>query len=182
MALTKKRKLELAVEYKQYIRDAKNIVVIKQSGIPVNEMNSVRMDLDEKNWLYKVVKKRVLLKGLEETDLEAVELTTLDGSVAILCSFGDEYEPLKVLANHNKDYKKKKKEFGFDYVGGWFDGKWHDSLFVSELATLPSKEELIAKLLYMIQYPIQGLAVSLDQISKKWSDETKVGDLLAAWK
>jgi len=39
----------LAVEYKQYIRDAKNIVVIKQSGIPVNEINSVRMDLSEKN-------------------------------------------------------------------------------------------------------------------------------------
>ncbi len=182
MALTKKRKLELATEYKQYIKDAKNIVIIKQSGIPVNEINNVRMDLHEKDWLYKVVKKRVLLKWLEETDLEAVELTTLDGSVAILCAFGDEYEPLKVLANHNKEYKKKKKEFGFDYIGWWFEGKRHDSGFVSELATLPSKEELIAKLLYMIQYPIQWLAASLDQIAQKWSDEMKVGDLVSAKK
>lgn len=180
MALTKAAKRDLAKTYQTYLADAKNVVVLKQKGVPVNAMTQVRKSLASENGMYKVVKKRVFLKSLEGTDLEMVELDTLADSVAIVVSYDDEYAPLKAVNNHNKTFQKDKQEYGFDYLGGWFDGKRHDADHVTELANIPSKDELISKLLYLIKSPIQSLAMVADQIAQKATDEnTLVKDLVA---
>jgi len=130
-------------------------------------MSYIRKDLIDKNATYKVVKKRVLIKSLQWTKLEAIALESLEGSVAMMCAYDDEFAPLKVVHQHNTSYKKAKLEFGFEYVGGRFDGKRQDGSYVMELATISSKEELLSKLLYLIKYPIQSLAVALNEVAKK---------------
>jgi len=65
MALTKQDKIKLASQYQSHFDEAKNIVIIRQIGVPVNEMNYIRKDLIDKNATYKVVKKRVLIKSLQ---------------------------------------------------------------------------------------------------------------------
>lgn len=143
-------------------------------------MSEVRKDLAREKGMYKVVKKRVFLKSLEGTDLEMIEIDTLADSVAIVVSYEDDYAPLKAVNNHNKAFKKAKQEYGFDYLGGWFDGKRHDGEHVTELANIPSQEELISKLLYLIKYPLQSLAMVADQIAQKATDENAlVKDLVA---
>ena len=52
-------------------------------------------------------------------------------------------------------------------MGGWYGNAWKDAAYVSELANIPSKEELVGKFLYLLKYPIQATAGVLDQIAKK---------------
>lgn len=117
MALTKAAKKDLAQAYKESFADAKTIIVVKQQGVPVNAMSDVRKELGRDNGTYKVVKKRVFLKALENTDLEMIELDTLNDSVAVVIAYEDEYAPLKVVNNHNKAFKKAKEEYGFEFLG-----------------------------------------------------------------
>jgi ribosomal protein L10 len=63
---------------------------------------------------------------------------------------------LKIVENYKKEWKKEKAPSKLNYLWGWFDGAWQDAEYVSVLASLPSKEELVWKFLYMVKYPLQG--------------------------
>jgi large subunit ribosomal protein L10 len=93
----------------------------------------------------------------------------MPGSVSILCNKQDEFAGLKAISKSLKDYKKSQATYGFEYLGGWFDKQRKTGDYVKELADLPTKEELVAKLLYMLKYPLQSLASTLDQVAKKAS-------------
>jgi len=168
MPLLKEWKKQLAKKYVASVESAKNVVVLKQFGIPVNEMNAVRMDISEAQGRLEIVKKRVFLKGVE-TSYDGLTLDQMDGQIAILYSDNeeDEYAPLKVIAKHAKVWKKAKAEFTFDYVGGWYDKIWKDASHVSELANLPTKEELVGKFLFLLNYPITSFARGLQAIADK---------------
>jgi ribosomal protein L10 len=74
---------------------------------------------------------------------------------------------LKVVSKIMKDWKKKKVQYGFEYLWGWFDNDWKDSNYVKQLADMPSKEELVGKFMFMMNYPVQSFVQVLDQIAKK---------------
>ena len=168
MALLKDDKKNLAQEYVKMMEEGKNVVVIKHSGIPVNEINDMRMWVNEIDGTMKIVKKRVLLKGLEGK-YEGLSLDMLEGSsIALLTSSNedDEHAPLKAINKLNKKWKKEKEEFGIEFVWGWYEwAVWKDSEFVTELANLPSKEELIGKLLFMLNHPVSSFARVLKAIA-----------------
>jgi large subunit ribosomal protein L10 len=113
------------------------------------------------------VKKRVLLKGLDGVDGVTEEM--LKGSIAVLYSNNadDAYAPMKVLQVHLKKWKKAKLPYAVEYVAGFFDGVWKDGTYTTELADLPSKEELIGKLLFLMQYPVSSFARAVKAIGEK---------------
>lgn len=79
----------------------------------------------------------------------------------------DEYAPMKEIQKFIKAGKKAEKKYSIEYVGGWFDKQWKDGEYVTALATLPTKEELVGKLLFLLQHPIQKFVGTLDAIAKK---------------
>ena len=114
-----------------------------------------------------VIKKRIFLKGVEQASFESVALSELEGPVfAVYAGEENEYAPLKAVAKHVKDLKKNKKGPQITYVGGWYNQSWQDAQYVEDMANLPSKEELISKLLYMFKHPVQGFTIALDKVSK----------------
>ena len=161
MPLLKDDKKNLAQEYVEMMESGKNVVVIKHTWIPVNEINEMRMWISESDGNMRIVKKRVLLKWLEGK-YDGLSLDMLEGSsIALLTSNNedDEHAPLKVINKLNKKWKKEKEEFGIEFVGGWYEwAEWRDSVYVSELADLPSKEELIGKFLFMLNHPVSSFA------------------------
>jgi len=72
-----------------------------------------------------------------------------------------------VIHKHAKLWKKEKQEYTIDYVGGWYDAIWQDKSYVTELAALPSKEELVGKFLYMLNHPVSSFARVLKAIADK---------------
>lgn len=168
MPLLKDDKKKLAKWYLDSVSSSLNAVVLKLSGIPVNAMNAVRMDVADAHGSLSIVKKRVFLKWVSGS-YDGLDLNDLEGQVAVLYSNNeeDQYAPLKVISKHVKIWKKEKANYTFWYVWWWYDKEWKDSGYVTELANLPTKEELVGKFLFLLNYPITSFARGLDAIAKK---------------
>ena len=179
MPLLKDDKKDLAQKYVEMMEAGKNVVVIKHTWIPVNEINEMRMWVSEAEGKVRIVKKRVLLKGLEGK-YDGLSLDMLEwSSIALLTSTNedDEHAPLKAINKLNKKWKKDKAEFGVEFIWGWYEGaEWRDGAYVSELANLPSKEELIGKFLFMLNHPVSSFARVLKAIADDqwWGEKEKV--------
>ncbi len=167
MPLFKEDKKKLAKEYVERIQKANNVTLISHNALSVNNLNQLRMDIEEKQWVLEFIKKRVLLKGLGEVDGLTEEM--LKGSIAVLYSYNNEdaYAPLKATQAMMKKWKKAKLPYEVEYVAWFFDGAWKDGVYTNELADLPSKEELIGKLLFLMQYPVSSFARAVKAIGEK---------------
>ncbi len=174
MAISKDQKNGLVQGYGKDLSSATNVIILKQSGIPVNESNAMRIALDSVGGKINVVRKRLFLRSLEAAGYQAVEHKDLDGATVALYATTDEFAPLKEVQKYIKSLKKAEKKYGFEYVGGWFDKQWKDAAYVQALATLPSKEELVGKFLFLLKHPVQKFVGTLDAIAKKDGSATPV--------
>lgn len=187
MAITRQKKEELIKDYIKDLKDSDNLVILQQSWITVPDATKIRKSVMDIGWKFNVVRKRLFFIALKEAWYEWITLEDLDWPVAALYANGDQHGPLKVINKFLKQYKKEAKKSSFSFLWWWFDKKWQNWEYVNDLANMPSKEELISKLAYIFNYPLQWFAGVLDQISKKlwdaWSSnsnvETKVDEVPA---
>ena len=173
MALTRKEKGKVVDEYKKLLQDAKNVVVMEQNSIPVNDVVKLRKGAAVGGGKLKVIKKRLFLRALGESGYEDVDRNDLSGSVMVLFSLADEYAPLKAVAKQIKEWKKEGKEFDLKFLGGWYEKSWKDAQFVDTIASIPGREELLGQFAYLLNYPLQSFAYALDQIAKQKEGEGK---------
>lgn len=167
MAITKDKKKSLLKSYLTDLEGAKNAVIVQQTAIPVTLANQIRMDLKKADGKMNIIKKRIFLRALKDAGLEEVGVDVLEGPVFALYANNDEYAPLKVINKYLKEFKKNDKKTALSFIGGWFEKKRQSGEYVDELANVPTKEELIAKLCYLFNYPLQSFAVALSEIAKK---------------
>lgn len=97
----------------------------------------------------------------------------MEGSIVVLYTYNEDdvYAPLKVINKYKNKRKKEKKEYSFDYVGGRYEKSRKDRSFVTTLAMLPSKEELVGKLLFLLNHPVSSFARALQAIGDKKASE-----------
>lgn len=173
MAISKDQKKQLMQQYIEDLSSANNVVVMKQDKVSVNNATRLRKDIASANGRYNVIRKRIFIKALKEAGCDEVELEKLEGSVVVLydAESSEQYNPLKAVNKSIKLFKKEDKWTSLTFLWGWFGKKWQSAEYVSELANLPSKEELISKLLYLLKYPLQSFACVIDQVAKKWTSE-----------
>jgi len=155
MALTKKEKIQLVKDYEQLLKDAENAIVVNYEAIPVSVSVAMRKEFKKTGALFKVVKKKVFAKAAENLGYE-VDLEKLPQAIAVLFTTDDGIAALKVIEKFKKEWKKEKAPSKMNYLGWWFAGEWKDADYVQVLSSIPSKEELVGKFLYMVKYPIQG--------------------------
>ena len=155
MALTKKEKIQLVKDYEQLLKDSENAIVVNYEAIPVSVSVAMRKEFKHSGALYKVIKKKVFAKAVENLWWN-VDLDKLTGSVGVLFTKDEGIDALKVIEKYKKEWKKEKAPSKMNYLWGWFNGEWKDADYVQVLASIPSKEELVGKFLYMVKYPIQG--------------------------
>lgn len=169
MAITRKKKEQLVSLYGDILNTSVNAVVIAQVGLPVNEVNNLRKSLKKLWGQLMIVKKRLLLKSLENTSwVEKVEHAQLPGSLMILMCKDEKtpLAPLKIISDYAKVVKKEWLPYKIEYVGWWMEKVWKEWSYVSEIANLPSKEELISKLLFLFKYPATTFAKVIDEVAK----------------
>lgn len=168
MTISKAKKTELVAQYVQDLQAANNVVVLQQSGLPVTLSTEIRKWIIWAEGKYHVVRKNLFLLALKESGFDVVEEGDLEGSIVVLYANGDEYAPIKLINNYAKKLMwDKEQKASIKFLWGWYEKKWHDSAYVTELANIPSKDELISKLAYLFNYPLQSFAGVLDQIAKK---------------
>lgn len=167
MAITKDKKKELLKGYVAELKKAWTTYVINQNAIPVNVATQIRKEIKTSEATINVVRKRIFLKAVEEAGFEVVDLSNLEGAVVAIFAKSQDFSPLKVISKYNKEFKVKSPASSFNFLGGWDETKRQDAAYVTELANIPSKEELISKFLWLLKYPVQSFACVLSEIEKK---------------
>jgi large subunit ribosomal protein L10 len=148
--LKSKKESELASVVEKLSR-AKGVAVAAYAGLTVKATEELRHTLKESNAELLVVKKTLLGLALDQSK-QPRSLSELDGSLMVAFSYGDEVTAAKVLA----EFIKKNAEV-LSLVGGIADGALLDKAGIKTLATLPSRLELLAKMVGSLQSPLSGL-------------------------
>jgi large subunit ribosomal protein L10 len=177
MAITKDKKKQLIKQYVEDLKSSNNTVIVQQKSIPVRAANQLRKDMVGTDGKFNVIRKRLFLRAAKDAGLDDVDLSNLEWSVIALYAKWDEFAPLKVVNKYLKEFKKADKWSEFSFMGWWFGKMRQNADYVNELANIPTKEELISKLLYLFNYPLQSFACVLSEIAKKqeaWSAKPEV--------
>lgn len=160
MAISRAKKDTLVGELTSKVRDSKSIVFVKFKGLKVNDSNELRKKLKSENVGLTVIKKTLLKRALGANNVLG-ELPELEGAVAI--AYGEDL--LAPAREVHAFYKTHKDELSI--IGGVFEGKYMSGTEMSAIATIPSRETLIAQILMLIQSPIRGFTVAVSEIAKK---------------
>jgi len=148
----------------ELVKDAKSLVLADYRGISVSDVSAMRAELRKENIEYRVAKNTLLKRAVEGTEYAGIA-EYLEGPTAIAISKDDETAPARILA----DYAKKVETFSIK--GGWIDGNAADAATMNEIAKIPSKEVLIARVLGGFNGPVRSLAYVLQAIVDKKNEE-----------
>lgn len=154
------QKQAIVAELAEQLKNSPAGVVVNYQGITVDADTKMRKALREAGVTYTVMKNSLTGRACEEVGLGEMK-EYLKGMTAIAIGSNDAVAPAKVL----KEYADKIESF--EIVAGYLDGKVVDKATVEHLASIPSKEVLIAKLLGSIKSPLYGFAYAIQAIVDK---------------
>lgn len=154
---TKAFKQEKIEYFKSQIEKAKVAVVTNFSGLSVEEITKLRRALQKENADYTVTKNTLVKLAAKGTEFEALE-PACKGPVALAFGFGDEVAAAKVCANFIKETKKG------EILGAVLNGNLLSAEEAKALATLPSRDELYAKMLGCVNSPVTGIVGSVNAV------------------
>jgi len=152
MAVSRDQKAKILENLKAEMANTKAIFFAKNLGLSVAESQKMRRALREKGSRFRVAKKTLLKKSAADALNIEIDDAVLDGAVGAAFSLEDELSAVKVLAKFAKETKK------IEIVGGIFEGKSLSKADAIALSQIPSKDELLAKLLGSLTSPIAGFA------------------------
>jgi large subunit ribosomal protein L10 len=149
MSKTKEEKKQVVDEYKTKIQSSKALYFIEPAGITPNEATELKKAFIELDSTFNVVSNTLLKIALQEENIEATE-ELLTGKNAIIFSSDNVSETAKVIKKFIDDSEKATVK------GGLLDGKVLSKEDVLSLASLPSREVLIAQVVGTMNAPISG--------------------------
>lgn len=150
MALTKNKKNEVVADVADLLTSSKMTVVTKYQGTTVKAMQALRRDVRDNGTVAKVVKNRLVIKAIQQNDkLKDVDTSALQGMLLYAFNSEDEVAPAQAIANFAKLNPT------LEFVGAISaEGKFLTAEEVKALATLPSKEVLIAQVVATLTAPL----------------------------
>ncbi|MCH1980950.1 50S ribosomal protein L10 [Lawsonibacter sp. OA9] len=152
-------KQPIVEEIANSIKDAQAVVLVNYSGLTVEQDTILRKELREAGIQYKVYKNTMMNFAFKGTACESLS-EHLHGTNAIAISSEDATAPARILAKYAKMYP------ALEMVAGVIEGNYNDQAGMQALASVPSREELLGKLLGSIQSPITNFARVLNQIAE----------------
>ena len=147
-------------EISEAIKDAQSVVLVDYRGLTVAEDTALRKQLREAGINYKVYKNKMMEFAFKGTDCEQLR-EYLEGPSAIVISKDDATAPAREISKFAKTAPK------LEIKGGIVEGTAYDAKGIAAIANIPSREELLAKLLGSWQSPITNFARVMNQLAEK---------------
>ncbi len=154
---TKAFKEDKISQMKEKVDKAQVAIVTEYKGLSVEEITNLRRALQKEGGDYMVTKNTLAKLAIKGTPYEVLA-ETLKGPIAIAFGFNDQVAPAKALSKFIKDTKKG------EIIAAAMDGRLMSADEAKALATLPSKEEIYAKMLGCINSPASGIANSVNAV------------------
>jgi large subunit ribosomal protein L10 len=139
-----------------------------EAGLSVSQMEELKAALREAEGEYVVAKKRLVEKALLGLKYEGIDVFSMDGSMGLVFGSGDAYVIAKALHQFSKANPSLK------LFSAWMGDHVLTSDEVMDMALMPSRDELIVRLLGLLNYPLRSLAIVLNQIAENKPAEAVV--------
>jgi len=170
MALTKAQKQKILDELKEKIAKQKAMVIFDFTGLKVKDFSNLRKKIKSAGDDIRVAKKTLLGIALKDAKLK-IETKKIPGELAVAFGYSDEISPAKIT------YQFSQENPNLKILGGFLENKWREAEEIIELAQLPTREELLTRLVgsinaplsnfvYALRYNLKGLMYLLSVIKK----------------
>ncbi len=153
-------KQPVVAEIAAQVKDAQSIVLVDYRGLTVEQDTNLRKEFREAGITYKVYKNTMMNLAFKGTEFEIIN-PYLEGPSAIAVSKNDVTAPARIIA------KFAKTAPALEMKGGIVEGVYYDAAGMASIALIPSREELLSKLLGSIQSPITNFARVIKQLAEK---------------
>ena len=153
-------KQPIVAEISEAIKDAQSVVLVDYRGLTVEQDTALRKQLREAGVTYKVYKNTMMNFAFKGTDFEGLA-PYLEGPSAVAISTTDATAPARILAKFAKEAK------ALEIKAGVVEGLVYDAAGMQSIAQIPSREELLSKLLGSLQSPITNFARVMNQLAEK---------------
>jgi large subunit ribosomal protein L10 len=153
-------KAPIVDEIAGYLKDAQGVVLVDYCGLTVEQDTQLRKQLREAGVVYKVYKNTLVKRAVAGTEFEPMT-ESLEGPTAIAISATDATAPARILSNFAKTAE------ALELKCGVVEGTYYDKAGIQAIAEIPSRDELLSKLLGSIQSPITNFARVIKQIAEK---------------
>ena len=147
-------------EISAHIKDAQSVVLVDYRGLTVEQDTALRKNLREAGVVYKVYKNTFMNFAFKGTQFEGLS-EYLEGPNAIAISTEDATAPARILAEFAKTADK------LETKAGVVEGTTYDAKGIATIASIPSREVLISRLLGSLQSPVTNFARVINQIAEK---------------
>lgn len=147
MRLNKNQKIQLVKELSQKTSEAKSVLIMGFKGTKNTDLQALRRKLKENQIEMRVVKNTLLRRVMENAGYK-LSGENLDVPLSIIFGLEDEIAPAKIVSDASKEAET------IVPISGIFEGRVVDAGYIAELAKLPSRDELYAKLAATIKGPI----------------------------
>ncbi len=154
MAKSKQEKSKIIEDLKEKLTEQKSVVLLDFSGVNSKILFQLKEEFKKAKGFFQVVKKTLLKKALDslkKKDLSE-KIENIEGQLALAYGFADEMLPAKICYNFSKENENLK------ILGGILNNEFVAREKVIELAQLPSREELLARLTGSLQNSLSSLA------------------------
>ena len=153
-------KAPIVAEISECIKDAQSMVVVDYRGLTVEQDTELRKSLREAGVAYKVYKNTFITRAIKGTEFESLT-EYLEGPTAIAVSKDDATAPARVLAKFAKTAE------ALEIKAGIVEGTLYDAKGMGTIASIPSREELLSRLLGSFKSPITNFARVINQVAEK---------------
>lgn len=153
-------KQPIVQEIAENIEGAQSVVVVDYRGLTVAQDTQLRKELREAGVTYKVYKNTLMNLAFKGTDCESLA-PVLEGPSAIAISKTDATAPARILA------KFAKNADALEIKAGIVEGAFYDAEGMKAISAIPSREELLSRLLGSLQSPVANFARVINQIAEK---------------
>lgn len=150
MAKTRKEKEAIVAHAADKFRTMKAAAFSSISGYTMAQADALREKAREQDVEIFITKKTLLAHAVKEAGLDDIDPRAFEGSILTAVSFGDEVSAAKLL----KEFSKENE--AFQLVAGVLEGKGLTAAEVEQLASLPSKQQLLGQLVGTLNAPISG--------------------------
>ena len=154
-------------EIEEKIEKAESIVIVEYKTLTVDAITALRAKCRAAGVDYCVLKNTLVRRALHELNIEGLD-DVLNGPSAFAFGMSDPVSPAKIVS----EFITKKKTDAIQIKAGLMGTEILSDAQIKELATVPSREVLLARLLGSLQSSIAGFVRVLDAIAKKNSEET----------
>jgi large subunit ribosomal protein L10 len=159
MAVTRAKKVEQVEKLSGDLKNASSVIVATYSKLTVAKDFELRKLVRASGAKYRVVKNTLAERAAKDTKI-AEALKKLEGVTSIAYTEGDPVALAKALSKYAKDNPE------FTFKAGVVEGRVISVKEIDALATMPSKDEIYAKLLFMLNAPAQRLATAIGAVGR----------------